>query len=101
MAVRKWEFESDEERALTMARHAWKCPLCGDVRPGNAPPEECAYCLAPGYAFRQISPPVPAPHGRPVRSGEGTRLSPVLRRDESLWTSLIKYPSWSVHLKRA
>ena len=30
----------------------WTCPVCGYVFEGDAPPEECPSCKAPGSSFK-------------------------------------------------
>jgi acyl-CoA dehydrogenase len=46
-----WDRLSEKERK---AATAWRCPMCGHIHHGDAPPERCPYCFVPGGAFKKI-----------------------------------------------
>ena len=54
MTVLKWMYENEGYKGYGDIFRAWRCPLCGDVRQGDAPPAECPNCLAPGTAFSEL-----------------------------------------------
>jgi acyl-CoA dehydrogenase len=33
---------------------AWRCPMCGYIHTGDAPPDACPYCFVQGTAFKQL-----------------------------------------------
>jgi hypothetical protein len=92
MAYRSWEFGTREYRESVQYRHAWECPLCGELFHGDRVPDECPVCMAPGSSFIRVTPEntPPAPERVPVH--EHGEAGAYTRKDGSQWSMSIK--SW-------
>ncbi len=92
MSVQKWDLETNEYREFMGDTHAWECPLCGQIHHGDTRPDECAVCLAPGHAFKEVWPKKYIPTGESPRTGDEKVFSRETGKDEEQWNRCTK--SW-------
>jgi len=59
------------------ARSGWKCGVCGFEATGNAPPDKCPVCGAPGSVFDQAGGDEAQPASRDEAEGEGDEPPPL------------------------
>lgn len=96
MSVRKWDFETNEYREFMVDKHAWECPLCGQIHHGDTRPDECMVCLAPGHAFKEVRPKKYMSANEPHRTRAGKAFARETGKDEEQWNRCIKnWRSWA------
>jgi len=49
-----WPGDGNKDAYEVQPLKAWRCPMCGYIHTGYAPPEACPYCFVQGTAFKQV-----------------------------------------------